>query len=168
MSNYLSTMSKTARMARTPRTERMKIPAIQGAWNSELFHPVSALGITEQEWSAADHRLHVRRNQVADFEALLVEFLAEPVDRSGWVMPKPRELQRYELLDASQLRHQPWLDYWDFAELVAAAQVAEVFCHGAPRDLIGLDRYLTLSEMVFDCLHPMAVQTKSRGKAGSA
>lgn len=158
MNDDISTVGKKARTARTARTKRLKVRKMQ---TCDLLQSVRVLDLAEEQTLAAEQRLQLRRNQVADWVALLDEWLSEPRDRSTWILPRPRELRRYELLDACQLRHQPWLDYLDFAELIAAAQVAETAWRQAPHDLILLEQYHTLSEMVLDCLSPTCAQTEA-------
>ena len=155
MNDDISTVGKNTRTARTARTKRLKVRKMQ---TCDLLQSVRVLDLTEVQTLAAEQRLQLRRNQVADWVALLDEWLSEPRDRSTWILPRPRELLRYELLDACQLRHQPWLDYLDFAELIAAAQVAETAWRQAPHDLILLKQYHTLSEMVLDCLSPTCAE----------
>ena len=164
MTYTISTMHKNALTALTALTTRMRKSSAKEAGMDigDRCHSFSAPVFAQEERLAANHRFHVLRNQAADMLALMDECISESLDRSDWVVPKHRELRRYELLDASQMRHHPWLDYCDFAELYAATQVVEMSCHQAPRDLILLNRYLTLSEMVFDCLFPTRVQTESR------
>lgn len=159
MNNDLSTVDNDACTTHSTRTARTKYSKVRKVQTTDLLRRVRDLGLTEEQSLAAERRLQLRRNQVADWVALLDEWLSEPRDWSTWILPRPRELRRYELLDACRLRHQPWLDYLDFAELIAAAQVAEAAWLQAPHDLILLEQYDTLSEMVLECLSPTCAQT---------
>jgi hypothetical protein len=132
---------------------------VRRAQTSGLLRRLRVLDLTAEQRLAAELRFQLLRHQMADWDALLDEWLSEPRDRSNWIVLRPAELRRYELLDAYQLRHQPWLDYRDFAELVAATQVAEMAWREAPQDLILHEQYHTLSEMVLDCLSPACAET---------
>lgn len=158
-----STMYRNALTALTALTTRMRKSSdrAEEAWTGGLRRPVCALSLTQGEWLAASREFQICRHQAADMDALMDECFGEPRDRSHWVLSKKRELRRYELLDAYQLRRQPWLDYHDFAELIVAARVAEMVWRRAPQDLILLDHFLTLSEMVFDCLSPTCAEPEA-------
>ena len=135
--------------------------SIQGVGTrcSDLGRDVDIYALTAEQLLAAEQVFQSMCNREADMIALLDEWLSEPKDQSNRIVLRPAELRRYELLDTYRLMHQPWLDYLDFAESIAAAQVAGMAWHQVPQDLILLDHYLTLSGMVLDCLFPTCAET---------
>lgn len=161
MNTYNMTMCGGALTALTALTKRDQKSSFQpgGGATSGVGHSIDIYALTEEERLAAEQVFQFMCNREADMVALLDEWLSESRDRSNWILPRPGELRRYELLDAYWLRHQPWLDYLDFAELIAAAQVAKMAWLQAPQDLILLDQYLTLSGMVLECLSPTCAET---------